>query len=142
MSEHRTGSGGVEDNVRDEFDEASTHGSRGRRDASRDAVEAEERTGRAGSSGGVEDNVRDEFDEASTHGRGNAPRKDPGTRERAGSVGGTERNVRDELDEASAHGSHGRRDVPTEAVPDNEPEGVKDAVVDELDEAQRRSRDH
>jgi hypothetical protein len=143
VSEHRSGSGGVEDNVRDEMDEASSHG---RRDASREAVEAEERTGGAGSSGGVEDNVRDEMDEASSHGshgREEVVREDTG-HERSGSgrPAGTQHNVRDDLDEASARGSHDRGDVGAEVVEDNEPQGVKDAVADEFHEAQRRSDDH
>jgi hypothetical protein len=141
VSEHRPGSGGVEDNVRDEMDEASSHGSHGRRDASREAVEAEERTGGARrGSGGVEDNVRDEMDEASSHGshgRGDASKEAVEAEERTGGArgtGGTESNVRDELDTAA--GSSG-----SDAVVD-EPEGVKDAVADELHEAQKRSDDH
>lgn len=60
--ERREGSGGTEDNVRDELDEASTHGKKG---ATREAVEEEEQAGGAGNpSGGVKDAVRDEFDEA------------------------------------------------------------------------------
>ena len=54
---HRTGSGGTEDNVRDELDEAADRGKPGR-DASKEAVEEEEKTG------GVKDNVKDEWDES------------------------------------------------------------------------------
>jgi hypothetical protein len=53
--DHRTGSGGTEDNVRDELDEAA-----GRSKRERDAAEEE---GQAGS-GGVKDNVKDEWDES------------------------------------------------------------------------------
>ena len=53
----RTGSGGTEDNVRDELDEATERGKPGR-DASKEAVEEEEKTG------GVKDNVKDEWDES------------------------------------------------------------------------------
>ena len=62
MSERdrRTGSGGTEDNVRDELDEATKRGKR-EKDASREAVEEDERT--AGT-GGVKDNVSDEWDES------------------------------------------------------------------------------
>lgn len=52
--ERRPGSGGTEDNVHDELDEASGR----ERDASREAVEEEQRTG------GTKDNVRDEMDES------------------------------------------------------------------------------
>jgi hypothetical protein len=55
--ERRTGSGGTEDNVRDELDEAADRGKIGR-DASKEAVEEEESTG------GVKDNVNDEWDES------------------------------------------------------------------------------
>jgi hypothetical protein len=59
MTEHerRAGSGGTEDNVRDELDEASERG----KDASKEAVEEEEQTG---GTGGVKDNVEDEWDES------------------------------------------------------------------------------
>ena len=57
--DRRPGSGGTEDNVRDELDEAAGEGRR-KRDAEREAVEEEGRTG----SGGVKDNVRDEWDES------------------------------------------------------------------------------
>ncbi len=53
----RTGSGGTEDNVRDELDEATQRG----KDASKGAVEEEEQTG---GSGGVKGNVEDEWDES------------------------------------------------------------------------------
>jgi hypothetical protein len=48
--ERRTRSGGTEDNVRDEFDEAAQRGKPGR-DASKEAVEEEQSTG------AVKDNV-------------------------------------------------------------------------------------
>jgi hypothetical protein len=55
--ERRTGSGGAEDNVRDELDEAAERGKLGK-DASKEAVEEEESTG------GVKDNVEDEWDDS------------------------------------------------------------------------------
>ena len=55
--ERRTRSGGTEDNVRDELDDAADRGKIGR-DASEEAVEEEEKTG------GVKDNVNDEWDES------------------------------------------------------------------------------
>jgi hypothetical protein len=55
--ERRTRSGGTEDNVRHELDEAADRGKPGR-DASKEAVEEEEKTG------GVKDNVNDEWDES------------------------------------------------------------------------------
>ncbi len=58
--ERRTGSGGTEDNVRDELDEATKRG-KPEESATREAVEEEERTG---GPGGVKDNVRDEWDES------------------------------------------------------------------------------
>ena len=58
--ERHTGSGGTEDNVRDEFDEA-TERSKAGKDASKEAVEEEEQTG---GTGGVKDNVEDEWDES------------------------------------------------------------------------------
>ncbi len=58
--ERRAGSGGTEDNVRDELDEAAERGRRGE-DASKEAVEEEESTG---GTGGVKDNVKDEWDES------------------------------------------------------------------------------
>jgi hypothetical protein len=57
--DRRTGSGGTEDNLRDELDEAAGRSKR-ERDAAKEAAEEEERTG----SGGVKDNVRDEWDES------------------------------------------------------------------------------
>ena len=54
----RTGSGGTEDNVRDELDEAADRGKKTGRDASKEAVGEEESTG------GVKDNVNDEWDES------------------------------------------------------------------------------
>ena len=54
--ERRTGSGGTEDNVRDELDEAAERGKPGR-DASKEAVEEE-------GTGGVKDNVEDEWNES------------------------------------------------------------------------------
>ena len=56
--ERRTRSGGTEDNVRDELDEAADRGKNPGRDASKEAVEEEESTG------GVKDNVKDEWDES------------------------------------------------------------------------------
>jgi hypothetical protein len=56
----RKGSGGTEDNVGDELDEAADRGKPGR-DASKEAVEEEESTG------GVKDNVEDEWDESQKH---------------------------------------------------------------------------
>jgi hypothetical protein len=61
--ERRPGSGGTEDNVRDELDEAAERGKPGK-DASKEAVEEEERTG---GTGGVKDNVKDEWDESQKH---------------------------------------------------------------------------
>jgi hypothetical protein len=55
--DRREGTGGTEDNVRDELDEATGKGRK--KDATPDAVEDEEATG----GGGVKDNVRDEHDE-------------------------------------------------------------------------------
>ena len=55
--ERRAGSGGTEDNVRDEFDEAAERGKPGK-GASKEAVEEEESTG------GVKSNVQDEWDES------------------------------------------------------------------------------
>ena len=55
--ERRAGSGGAEDNVRDELDEAAERGRPGK-DASKVAVEEEESTG------GVKSNVEDEWDES------------------------------------------------------------------------------
>ena len=59
--ERRTRSGGTEDNVRDELDEAADRGKPGR-DASKEAVEEEEE-----STGGMKDNVKDEWDESQEH---------------------------------------------------------------------------
>jgi hypothetical protein len=58
--ERRTGSGGAEDNMRDELDEAVERGKPGR-DASKEAVDEEEQSG---ATGGVKDNVEDEWDES------------------------------------------------------------------------------
>ena len=58
--ERRTGSGGTEDNVRDELDGAADRGKPGR-DASQEAVEEEQSTG------GVKDNVKDEWDDSQEH---------------------------------------------------------------------------
>jgi hypothetical protein len=60
MTERRTGSGGTKDNVRDDLDEAARRG-KPEADATREAVEEEEKTG---GPGGVNDNVRDEEDES------------------------------------------------------------------------------
>jgi hypothetical protein len=57
--EGRTRSGGTEDNVRDELDEAADRGKKPGTDASKEAVEEEESTG-----DGVKDNVNDEWDES------------------------------------------------------------------------------
>jgi hypothetical protein len=58
--DHRTGSGGTKDNVRDELDEAAGRGRR-ERDDRKDAVLEE--VGQPGS-GGVKDNVQDEWAES------------------------------------------------------------------------------
>ena len=58
--ERRAGSGGAEDNMRDEFAEAAERGRPGK-DASTQAVEEEEQTG---GTGGVKDNVTDEWDKS------------------------------------------------------------------------------
>jgi hypothetical protein len=58
--ERRTRSGGTQDNVRDEFDEATQRGKPGR-GASKEAVEEEQSTG------AVKDNVKDEWDESQQH---------------------------------------------------------------------------
>ena len=50
----------MEDNVRDELDQAAERGKSGK-DASKEAVEKEEQTG---GPGGVKDNVEDEWDES------------------------------------------------------------------------------
>ena len=60
MTEDERRPGGVEDNVRDELDEAAERGNPGK-DASKDAVEEEEQTG---ATGGVKVNVEDEWDES------------------------------------------------------------------------------
>ena len=60
MTERRAGSGGTEDNVRDEFEEATKEG-RPEEDATTRADEREEKTG---GTGGVKDNVQDEWDES------------------------------------------------------------------------------
>lgn len=61
--ERREGHGETKDNVRDDLDEAS----RGRKkDATPDAMEAEEATG-GGNDGGVKDNVKDEHEETQRH---------------------------------------------------------------------------
>jgi hypothetical protein len=56
MTERREGTGGTEDNVRDELDEAAN---KRRKDATPDAVEEEESTG--GSESGTKDNVTDDL---------------------------------------------------------------------------------
>ena len=61
--DRRTGSGGTEDNVRDDLEEASRRGKR-ESDVPREAVEEEG----AGGAGGVKDNVRDEWDESQDRG--------------------------------------------------------------------------
>ena len=55
--EHRVGSGGAKDNVRDELSEAAGQG-RGGREARKEAAPEEERPP---GSGGVKDTVRDEL---------------------------------------------------------------------------------
>ncbi len=60
MTERREGSGGTEDNVRDEFEEA-TKEDRREEDATRKDVERE---GETGGTGGVKDNVQDEWEES------------------------------------------------------------------------------
>jgi hypothetical protein len=56
--DRRAGSGGTEDNVRDDLEEATRRG-RPEREVPREAVEEEG----AGGTGGVKDNVQDEQDE-------------------------------------------------------------------------------
>jgi hypothetical protein len=58
--DRRTGSGGTEDNVRDELDEATKRG-KPETDASGEAAERDEGTT---GTGGVKDNVSDEWDES------------------------------------------------------------------------------
>ena len=58
--DRRAGSGGTEDNVRDELDEATRQG-KPEESATAEAVEEEERTG---GTGGMKDNVKDEWDES------------------------------------------------------------------------------
>jgi hypothetical protein len=58
--DHRTGSGGVKDNVRDELDEAA---GRGRREREERKEATPEEVRQAGS-GGVKDTVRDELAES------------------------------------------------------------------------------
>jgi hypothetical protein len=60
MTEEERRTGGTEDNVRDELDEAAQRG-KSSKDASTEAVEEEEQTG---GPGGVKDNVTDEWDES------------------------------------------------------------------------------
>jgi hypothetical protein len=60
MTERRAGSGGTEDNVRDEFEEATKEG-KPEEDAT---AKADEKEKKAGGTGGVKDNVRDEWDES------------------------------------------------------------------------------
>jgi hypothetical protein len=60
MTEEERRTGGAEDNMRDELDEAAERGKPGK-DASTQAVEEEEQTG---GTGGVKDNVEDEYDES------------------------------------------------------------------------------
>jgi len=62
--DHRPGSGGTKDNVRDELDEAAGQGSRGRTARKEAAPEEEGQPG----SGGVKDNVRDELAESQESG--------------------------------------------------------------------------
>ena len=60
--DRRTGSGGTEDNVQDELDDAAKRGESAK-DASREAVEEDGPTG----TGGVKDNVSDEWEESQRH---------------------------------------------------------------------------
>lgn len=60
MTERHAGSGGTEDNVRDEFEEATKEGRR-EEDATTKAGEREEK---GGGTGGVKENVQDEWDES------------------------------------------------------------------------------
>jgi hypothetical protein len=60
MTEEERRTGGSEDNMRDELDEAAERG-KPAKDASTQAVEEEEQTG---GTGGVKDNVEDELDES------------------------------------------------------------------------------
>jgi hypothetical protein len=60
MTEEERGTGGSEDNMRDELDEAAERG-KPAKDASTQAVEEEEQTG---GTGGAKDNVEDELDES------------------------------------------------------------------------------
>jgi hypothetical protein len=60
MTEEERRTGGAEDNMRDELDEAAERG-KPAKDASTQAVEEEEETG---GTGGVKDNVEDEYDES------------------------------------------------------------------------------
>jgi hypothetical protein len=62
--DHRPGSGGVKDNVRDELDEAAGQGRRGRT-ARKEATPEKERPP---GSGGVKDNIRDELAESQESG--------------------------------------------------------------------------
>jgi hypothetical protein len=59
MTERGAGSGGTEDNVSDELDEATRRGKP--EESGKEAVEEKER---AGGTGGVKDNVSDEWDES------------------------------------------------------------------------------
>ncbi len=59
--DRREGTGGTEDNVRDDLDEAAGKGRK--KDATPSAVEEEEASG----GGGVKDNVKDEHDETQRH---------------------------------------------------------------------------
>ena len=65
MSERdrRTGTGGAEENVKDELGDAA------KKDASKEAVEEEEATGgpEGAGSGGAKSNVQDEWDETQRH---------------------------------------------------------------------------
>lgn len=63
MTERGSGSGGVEDNVRDDLEKTQRKGKKAEKDATREAVEAEEKSGQSG----VKDNVRDEWEETQRH---------------------------------------------------------------------------
>jgi hypothetical protein len=87
--EQRPGSGGTEDNVRDEFAGATEHGRSGKDTAK--GAEQEEQSG----GGGVKGNVQDEWDESQ--------QKDPAEQEEQSGGGGVKDNVQDEWDESQRH---------------------------------------
>ena len=143
----RSGSGGVEDNVRDELNEAASRGNKG---AEKRPPTGERSAGSTRGESGAKDNVIDDLDEASSHGRGGARKPDTPRADRPHqSAGGVEDNVRDEVDEASSHGRG--KDATREAVEAEEQAGggsgnpsggAKDAVIDDFDAAEKRSQRH